>query len=168
MKKSKTIRGLLGIAAAAVITVAAYAAVTFDPATGTGFVGKGDVQTAFGWNNPQLQANAGGVAFQYYATSTATWTCRWVTGEGTNGEQTHNLDRTTIQGVSGVVSYDARARNQINGFILTGWEGTPRIITQGPPLRSCAQPDSEIVDYSETQTGGGLQVGYNGTWVSLF
>jgi hypothetical protein len=142
--------------------------VTFNPVLGTGFVGKGDVQTAFGWNNATLQSNARGVGFQYYATTTATWTCRWTTGEGTNGEQTHTLDRTTIQGVAGTVAYDTRTRNQITGFNLTGWSSNPTIITQGPPLKSCAQPDAEIVDYSETSNGNGLQVGYNGTWVSLF
>ena len=41
----------------------ASAAVTFDSDTGVGFVGKGDVQLAFGWNNTQLQKNAPGVAF---------------------------------------------------------------------------------------------------------
>ena len=44
------IRVLAAIAALAVST-AALATVTFDPATGIGFVGKGDVQLAFGWNN---------------------------------------------------------------------------------------------------------------------
>lgn len=168
MNKSKTIRGLLGITAAAVLTVAAFATVTFNPANGTGFVGKGDVQTAFGWNNAQLQNNARGLAFQYYSTTTATWTCQWVTGEGTRGQRTHTLDRTTIQGLVGAVAHDARTRNQITGFILTGWNGTPQIIAEGPPLWSCAQPGAEVINYVETATGGGLQVGFNGTWAPLF
>jgi hypothetical protein len=54
---------------------AVFAAVTFDPETGTGFVGKGDVQTAFGWNNKQLQDNAGLVQFRATTTSETTWTC---------------------------------------------------------------------------------------------
>jgi hypothetical protein len=36
----------------------ALAAVTFNPMTGEGFVGKGDVQLIYGWNNQQLQLNA--------------------------------------------------------------------------------------------------------------
>jgi hypothetical protein len=32
-------------------------------ADGTGFVGKGDVQTALGWNNQKLQSNATKLAF---------------------------------------------------------------------------------------------------------
>jgi Spy/CpxP family protein refolding chaperone len=37
------------------ISIATFAAVTFNPSTGIGFVGKGDVQNAFGWNNADLQ-----------------------------------------------------------------------------------------------------------------
>src|SRR5919199_5346652 len=52
----------------------AYASVTFDPtcpykpsnATGKcGFVGKGDVQLALGYNNTQMQKNAGNLHFTY-------------------------------------------------------------------------------------------------------
>ena len=54
---------LLAAAAATVfISAAALASVTFDPNTGTGFVGKGDIQVPMGWNNKQLQNNAGGVS----------------------------------------------------------------------------------------------------------
>lgn len=41
----------------------AAAAVTYDPATGYGFVGKGEVQIAYGWNNSTLQKNAKDVTF---------------------------------------------------------------------------------------------------------
>jgi len=37
--------------------------VSYFPETG-GFVGKGDVQTALGWNNAQLQTNASAVKFR--------------------------------------------------------------------------------------------------------
>jgi hypothetical protein len=61
--------------AALLLVLPAAASVTFDPATGSGFVGKGDVQSAFGWNNPQLQANASSVTFSYIVTGTLTQTC---------------------------------------------------------------------------------------------
>lgn len=51
------------LATLALTIPAANAAVTFDPATGTGFVGKGDVQTALGYNNAQLQKNASTLVF---------------------------------------------------------------------------------------------------------
>ena len=49
-------------ALAASLTLASPAAgiVTFDPATGTGFVGKGDLQTVFEWNNKALQTRLNG------------------------------------------------------------------------------------------------------------
>ena len=50
---------LLGLS----VANAASASVQVDPATGAGFVGKGDVQTAFGWSNKTLQDNATSVRF---------------------------------------------------------------------------------------------------------
>ncbi|MER6976108.1 hypothetical protein [Streptomyces carpinensis] len=55
------IRGILigsvavSVAAIALGTTPASASVNFDPTTGTGFIGKGDVQTALGYNNAALQ-----------------------------------------------------------------------------------------------------------------
>lgn len=60
--------GLITAAIAAGALAAAPAAsadVSFDPATGSGYSGKGDVQLALGMNNEQLQAAAGSLAFQY-------------------------------------------------------------------------------------------------------
>jgi hypothetical protein len=42
----------VALIAALLLVLPAAASVNLDPATGTGFVGKGDVQSAFGWNNP--------------------------------------------------------------------------------------------------------------------
>ena len=55
---------LVGAAVLAVPSIAS-ADVTYNPATGVGFVGKGNVQTAFGWNNAALQKNAEAVMFKY-------------------------------------------------------------------------------------------------------
>lgn len=45
----------------AVITMSpAFALVSFSSDTGTGFVGKGDVQSAFGWNNAAAPSLAKG------------------------------------------------------------------------------------------------------------
>ena len=102
----------------------ASAAVTFDPATGTGFVGKGDVQLAFGWNNTQLQANATQVAFSHSSTDTYVATCSWITGEGTRGEKSHRRERTESTAVNGVVTYEARTSRQVTGFTLKGFGAT--------------------------------------------
>jgi hypothetical protein len=114
----------------------AYAAVTFDPETGTGFVGKGDVQTAFGWNNKQLQQNAGGVSFEFESvTVTETeWTC---TNDRNQNEQVRQRETTTT--TTGLVDSIAREKNQITGFNLEGFSGEPTetSTTEGPPVNSC-------------------------------
>ena len=70
----KTFMLLVGIVAALALAGVAAASVTFDPTcpytpsngTGTcGFVGKGDVQLALGYNNSQMQKNAGSLLFTY-------------------------------------------------------------------------------------------------------
>lgn len=52
------------LAGALAMTVTVMADVEdFDPETGTGFVGKGDVQSAFGWNNEEAQLHIPDVTF---------------------------------------------------------------------------------------------------------
>jgi hypothetical protein len=77
--------GIIGLAlAGAIVTSAAVmAAVVFNPATGEGFVGKGDVQSAFGWNNARLQSNAGGVTFTFGAEVEQSVVCQHETGSQT-------------------------------------------------------------------------------------
>ena len=52
--------GLVALAAiAAPLAFASTAnAATLDATTGVGFVGKGEVQSAFGWNNPKVMQSA--------------------------------------------------------------------------------------------------------------
>lgn len=150
----------------------AFAAVIFDAATGTGFVGKGDVQLVFGWNNKQLQDNAGSVQFR--ANSTLVTEVSWIC-TNSNNQQTQERARTTTTTMQGVVSSVARERNQITGFNLTGYSGTPTqsSTTDGPPLNSCPggpswtlttpAGDPEVVSSSST-----VQVSINGTdWFNL-
>ena len=69
MRKNIIIRGLtVGTFTAALVGGVALASAgpasadTMD-AAGQGFVGKGEVQSAFGWNNAKMQANQNGVTF---------------------------------------------------------------------------------------------------------
>lgn len=159
-------KALKTLAAAALLasTSYAFAIVTFDPATGAGFVGKGDVQLAFGWNNQQLQTNAGGVSFSYSVTQAYTAVCTWVTGEGTRGEQTHNVNHTESTQVNDVVAFDARSRTQITGFTLKGFGTTTSVGTEPRVGDPC--PGNEGTDgtwSSVTPNGaptGGLFVNY--------
>ncbi|ALC89376.1 hypothetical protein AM500_05950 [Bacillus sp. FJAT-18017] len=73
----KLLSGLAaGTLAMGIMAGSVFASVTFDASTGTGFVGKGDVQTVLGWNNSQLQAGAGGLKFTYVTVDTYEVTVR--------------------------------------------------------------------------------------------
>ena len=144
--------GLIAVFVLAFAGVAS-ATVTFNPATGTGFVGKGDVQLAFGWNNQALQANASGVTFTYNATDTYSATCSFVTGAGTRGEQTHNVDIPRHTSVNSAIQYDARTHKQIDGFNLTGLGATTTDGTVPVVGEACVAND-----------GG---VNQNGTWSAV-
>jgi hypothetical protein len=149
------------IAACLTIATAAYAAVTFDPATGTGFVGKGDVQLALGWNNKDLQANGASVEFTYETevVTEVSWICTNI-----RNERTQERERNTTTTVSAVVKSLARdGRNQITGFDLTGLDrDSVEINTQssGQPLNSC--PNSSTLtpagDPEVISSTGGLKV----------
>jgi len=165
-------------AAALVVSQAASAAVTFDSATGTGFVGKGDVQLAFGWNNQTLQANASGVTFTYNATDTYSATCTWVTGEGTRGEQTHNVDIPRHTAVNSVIASSGRdissgLNGPNTGFKLTGFgttttEGTVPVVGD-----ACVGNDGGInqngtwTAVSLVSSTGGLFVNFGATSIQL-
>jgi hypothetical protein len=127
---------MLAAAALAVVSTTAHASTTFDPATGTGFLAKGDVQLTLGWNNRALQNGADSLVVTYVGETVTerTWICT-----NSNNENTQERDRTTTTSIQGVVDAVARERNQITGFILSGYEGpaTTTSTTEGNPLNSC-------------------------------
>ena len=102
------------------------ASVTFNPGTGSWFVGKGDVQTAFGWNNTLLQTNASGVTFMYQTTATYEVITAWATGTPAAPISLHShLETvTTTVGTSAAVNGDSRqtkGQKQFTGFNLSGF-----------------------------------------------
>ena len=164
--------GLIIAAIAALsMSTAAIAAVNVSD-EGVGFVGKGDVQLAFGWNNAALQRNAAGVTFSYDATDTYAAVCTFTTGEGTRGERTHNVDHARRTSVSSVITYDARVRNQITGVTLTGL-GTTTTSGGAMPVvgEACMGNPGHDGLWSSVEllstSGGGLTVTYGGTSVRI-
>ncbi len=159
---------LTGIAAttfAATLALAApaTAAVTFDPATGEGFVGKGDVQTAFAWNNHQLQGNASGLSFTYESEATYDAVCQFVTGEGKRGEQTHTVSQKKKSSLESTITYEARAKNQITGFKLAGFGSTTTTGTVPTLGGACLGQGANGTYISVTEVGsesGGLYVNH--------
>jgi hypothetical protein len=155
MRRARKLYLAMGIALVAMLVAAtaAFATVTFDPATGKGFVGKGDVQLAFGWNNAQLQANGKLVSFTFNDTATYSAVCTFTTGEGTPGEQTHNISIPRHTSVISDVQYDARTHKQIDGYILKGFGATT--------------PEGTVPVVGDACVGNDGGVAQNGTWSSV-
>jgi hypothetical protein len=127
--RNPIVRGVLATAAA-LACGAAFASVSFDSSTGTGFVGKGDVQTAFGWNNAMLQKSAGSVTFTYATKATYDVTCEWNTF--TNGNKEHEVKTIHHEVTEGLTLastsvFDSSTRTNkvgdVTGFNLLGYAG---------------------------------------------
>jgi hypothetical protein len=167
----RTFFAAAAVAALSLSTAGAAAAYDID-ADGYGFVGKGEVQTAFGWNNPTLQRNADGVSFEYEASvvSETTWVCT-----NSNNENTQERARTTTTSVSGVVESVSRERNQVTGFILEGFDGDTVVIgdpeIEGPAVNSCPSGPWVLTtpagEPEVVSTDGGLFVLFDGARVLL-
>lgn len=148
-------------------------AIEIDGTTGTGFVGKGDVQYTFGWNNAQLQQNADKVRFRAASTvvTERTWVCSRTNPQGV--ELTQERARTTTTVVQGLLSAVGRLRNQITGFNVLGYSGTPSVGTSsdGPALGSCpnfwtAGPISDPEEISNTSSFE-VSPDMGATWTAL-
>ena len=110
----------------------ANATATYDPDAQTGFVGKGDVQLAFGWNNKQLQlqSNASAVDFVHENVTEYDVTCdAHVTETFTNPAGrpvTRRIKVTNIVSSDTAVSYDSKTATKTNpngaivGFNISG------------------------------------------------
>lgn len=135
MKKTITI--LAACVALAVFASAGFAAVTFNAADGTGFVGKGDVQLVYSWNNKTLQDNAGSVGFRAASevVTEVSWVC--TNSKNDNTQEKERKTTTTVEGVVDSISRDKKG--QITGFNLIGYAGgtTETVVTDGPSVDSC-------------------------------
>ena len=140
---------------------AAYATVTFDPATGTGFVGKGDVQLVLGWNNAVLQQYALQLKFSYQVQDKYDATCEWTTTTGSGKVIYHDVTVKKSVQVSDIVAYDARTHKQVDGFNLTGYGSVSQNIDPpvigGPCLGEGGQQGT-WTDVTKTSSSGGLFV----------
>jgi hypothetical protein len=149
------------------ISSAALAIVSFDPATGTGFVGKGDVQLSFGgMNNKQIQTVANSVGFRANSTSVTevSWECT-----NTNNDKVQERAQTTTSSVQGIVTTVARENSKgkdgaVTGFFLNGYIGnatTTSTSTEGPAVNSC--PNSNGTWFLSTAAGDPVEVSSSST-----
>jgi len=139
--------------------------VIFNAETGVGFVGKGDVQLALGWNNAQLQANAGSLTFTYSAADTYTSECTFSTttgGKSGNTTRWHVSERTRSATVNKSVEYAPRSRNQVTGFILSGFGSVSETGDELPVLGAFCQGGNDgtgtWTSVTLTSSTGGLSV----------
>lgn len=166
MTMRSTLVAVSGLALSAAVAWAA-ATVTFDPATGSGFVGKGDVQLAFGWNNAQMQSRATALSFQLTDEASYAYDCEWWTGPDRNRRR-HEVTHQRTRSVNAGVDYVPRSRSQVNGFFLTGF-GT--VTTSGQPMPAIGSEcpgtpgtGAVVVDVVDLgSTGAQLFVSFNGT-----
>jgi hypothetical protein len=101
----------ISVVGASLALTASAQAVTFDPATGTGDVSKGEVQSGFGWNDPEFQNYADRVTFRYRLVG------RYVCPDGTRS--TLSTGRELIAPVQ-----KTNPNGHVQGFELTGWGAT--------------------------------------------
>jgi hypothetical protein len=116
---------VLTLAACCVIGVMSYAAVVVDE-DGVGFVGKGDVQRVYGWNNHDLQDYAHLLQFRFVSASETTWECEeWQNHQNHGIRKLGNVEYEVSLAASNI-AYDARKnkKGQITGFNLNGFKGT--------------------------------------------
>jgi hypothetical protein len=121
------IRKLFSSVAFALVVVsllssATFASVTFDAATGTGFVGKGDVQDAFGWNDSVLQQNAGGISFTYATQGELTQMCESSAGKSEVRTKAFTREVDVTAAITSASRKNPNGKG--TGFNLTGYVGS--------------------------------------------
>ncbi len=82
------------------------------------FVGKGEVQTAFGLNNSTMQKVHQSVTFQYDISTPVTFECEWYTGPDRNRKR-HDVTVTKTIAVQASVASESRKTGQWTGWNLT-------------------------------------------------
>jgi hypothetical protein len=141
-KKSRVKNFVLALALVLVTALAgaAYADVMMN-SDGIGFVGKGNVQLVYGWNNAALQSNAAAVDFRTVTVTEVSWTCHRFSGNPMDPiEIIQERSRTTT--AQGLLDSIGRLKNQITGFNLLGFDGAPMTSTDGPTINTCANVNS--------------------------
>jgi hypothetical protein len=139
------------------------AAVTFDPVTGEGFVGRGDVLTALGKQAVSNVENGGLVKFAYEDTTDYLIEC---VHDKTQKVQTFKRKKD----LGGKVDADVRNNKKgvVNGFIL---EGYTRKVTLEPKLNPCEGNSFIFVSLDPipgTGTGAELTATYGSITATLW
>lgn len=146
---------VIGVVAALTIGGAAAATVTVN-GDGTGLVGKGDVQSAFGWNNAQFQRNAAAITFTLANELDEVQRC-W---QWQNGEIVGAWFRYRTFDEDQLYTYRVEKKHQISGFVLTGIDDSSSFLHFDPwqfgPLASgCLDSNGRLVGNTIDENGNG-------------
>jgi len=148
---------VLSLAAVASFATAAYAAVTFDTNTGMGWVGKGDVQTVFGWANRTMQANHTQVTFEYEQTAVYGFDCEWYTGS--RNVRRHEISVTRAFQVGASILSDSRRTGQWTGWHLNGFSsGAPGALPDESTLSCNGNPEGDGYSGEKTVVAGSVEL----------
>ena len=141
MRRKMMIVALVAMIAIMMIASTVSAAVTFD-ASGSGFVGKGDVQTMYGWNNKQMNDRAGSISFK--AEQKVTEYYVWECVSTTNERITERSNRVTTfqRPITDTVARDKK--NNVTGFSLKGSPGTSTTSVNG--AEGCTNNSDYVLD----------------------
>lgn len=116
MNIAKTLTAL----AATAITTVAFAAVTFDPASGMASSARVTCNSPSAGTTTSCKTTLLVLASNMRLRSTTTSPV-WTTGESTRGDKTHRVTQNKSSSVNTLVAYDACSRNQVTGWNLTGF-----------------------------------------------
>ena len=164
MKTSKAL--VVGLAVNLAMVGIASAAVTFDPATGTGFIGRGDVI-----DHPDLgtEALVPEPTITFADTGHYEQTCVKTTN-GMDEAQVFRRGDVDIGYVAATLDQQPPGNDNISGYLLTGIIESD---TPAPPLTICpddsewsAQGDVSLVTDGNGQLFFNDNLGHNGAWVA--
>ena len=145
----------------------AASAYTMD-ATGVGWVGKGEVQSVFGWNNKTMQDNYPSVTFVYDSTATYRVTCAFSTPGAHSTD--HEIHFTKATDINATVGSTARKNSQgkdgpMTGWYLTGYGTTTTDDGNVPAVGDGCPGNSGLGAVTAVeQTGAGADGGLYAVW----
>jgi hypothetical protein len=169
--RKRTLFAATAVLVIGMVTQSASAAVTVDD-NGQGFIGKGDVQQAYGWNDRVVTEKAETLSFRAQIKTVENW--EW---ECFNSNNERESARTSVETTMtrGLVSATARSKNGklLTGFNVTGWGGDKtQTGISDPEPGTCPGNQTLVVDslekVSETTKLVNVKASDNGgAWVDL-
>jgi hypothetical protein len=114
-------------------------------------ISKGEVQSALGFNNNQLQAAAAGKSLVASKTVEVTWTC----SKTNPGQEDREIVQVRNATTTSYATAEARVRTQITGWIVVAAETN----SDGPTFGTCPADQSGFVfDPDSVEYGEGSSV----------